>query len=80
MNPESSGSILMNEDALARLEAGLRAQREKLGRAPLHPSPGLSPTDNDRPVPMADPVPFQALSQRGPIDIPNFLGVKKASA
>jgi hypothetical protein len=44
----------MNEDALARLEAGLRAQREKLCSAPLHPSPGLSPADDDCPVPMAD--------------------------
>ena len=69
----------MNEDALARLEAALRAQREKLRSAPLQLSPGLSPADNDRPVPMADPLYFQARSERGPIDIPNFL-VQKASA
>jgi hypothetical protein len=78
MNPVSSGSILMNEDALGRLEAGLRAQREKLRSASLHPSQSLSPADNDRPVPMAEPQYFQALSQHGPIDVPNFLG-KKAS-
>ena len=57
----------MKEVALARLEAGLRAQREKLSSAPLQPSPSLSPADNDR-------------RQCGPIDIPNFLDVKKASA
>jgi hypothetical protein len=33
---------LMNEEALARLEAGLRAQREKLSGAPLQASPDSS--------------------------------------
>jgi hypothetical protein len=49
---------LMNEHALARIEAGLRAQREKLIGAPLQPSPALSLADS---------------SLREPIDIPNFL-------
>jgi hypothetical protein len=49
---------LMNEDALARLEAALREQREKLSGAPLQASPALSPADN---------------SLNEPIDIPNFL-------
>jgi hypothetical protein len=48
---------LMNEDALARLEAALREQREKLSGAPLQASPALNPADN-------------SLSE---IDIPNFL-------
>jgi hypothetical protein len=56
----------MNEDALARLEAGLRAQRERLSSAPLQASPGLSP----------------APPECGPIDLPDFLkrDVEKASA
>jgi hypothetical protein len=49
---------LMNEDAIARLEAGLRAQRQQLSNAPRQASPSLSPTD----TPPCDP-----------IDIPHFL-------
>ena len=37
--------MMMDEDALARLEAGLRAQREKLGMARQKPSPSISPMD-----------------------------------
>jgi hypothetical protein len=55
---------LMNEDALARLEAGLRAQREKLSSAP-RPSPALSPAD--------DPMCY-------PIELPDFLNAQKKSA
>ena len=68
----------MNEEALARLEAGLRAQRERLRRErmrsrPLLPSPGLGPAHNDCAVQWPEPLPLQALSERGPIDIPHFL-------
>ena len=65
MNPVT-GSILMNEEALARLEAGLRAQREKLTSGQLQPSPGISPADNDEMAGFPSP-------ERGPIDIPYFL-------
>jgi len=61
----ASGSFFMNEEALARLEAGLRAQREKLSSAPLQPSPGISPADNSE-MPSSPP-------KRDPIDIPSFL-------
>ena len=37
---------LMNENALARLEAALRAQREKLSSTPHQVAPSLSPADN----------------------------------
>jgi hypothetical protein len=58
-----SGLNLMNEDALARLEAGLRAQREKLGKgnAPLRVSSSLTPADGSFDV---------------PVDLPDFLGGK----
>jgi hypothetical protein len=69
MNPTSLGSILMNEVALSRLEAGLRAQREKLRSAPMQPSPGLSPEDNDG-TPMG---PFSPPPKCSPIDLPDFL-------
>jgi hypothetical protein len=65
MNP-ASGSILLNEDALARLEAGLRAQREALSIGRRQPSPGISPADNDG-------LPDSPSLQRDPIDLPYFL-------
>jgi hypothetical protein len=58
---------MMNEEALTRLEAGLRAQREKLARGRLQVSPGLCPADNDG-MP-----PFPSPPERDPIDIPYFL-------
>jgi hypothetical protein len=67
MNPTSSGSILMNEAALARLEAALRAQRENLRSARIQPS--LSPEENHRtPTGSLSPLP-----ECGPIDLPQFL-------
>jgi hypothetical protein len=63
MNP---GSFLMNEDALARLEAGLRAQREKLGT--VLPSPTLSPANNDPIAQMQDKPDLQPPPPRGRID------------
>jgi hypothetical protein len=75
----------MNEEALARLEAGLRAQRERLRRErmrsrPLPPSPGLSPPNNGCAVQRPELLPLQALPECGqalpecgPIDIPHFL-------
>jgi hypothetical protein len=69
MNSTSSASILMNEVALARLEAGLRAQREKLRSAQMQPSPALSPGDNDG-TPMG---PFSSPPKCSPIDLPDFL-------
>jgi hypothetical protein len=60
----------MKEDTLAWLEAGFRAQREKQRSAPLQSSPGLSPADNDRPVPKADPHPARSdrLLRNGLVD------------
>jgi hypothetical protein len=52
---------LMNEEALARLEAGLRAQREQLGKTPRRASPELIPADG-----LVD----------DPIDLPKFLDRK----
>jgi hypothetical protein len=67
----------MNEEALARLEAGLRAQRERLRRErlrsrPLLTSPGLGPANNDCAVQWPE-LHLQALPESGPIDIPHFL-------
>jgi hypothetical protein len=79
MYPISSTSNLMNEEALARLEAGLRAQREKLRNTPLQSSPGVSPADNGG----TSSARFcQEAPECGPIDLPDFLkrDVEKASA
>ena len=78
---DSATSVLMNEDALARLEAGLRAQREWLIRERLQPSPELGPADNEDAPQMPDTLCLQPPPQ-GPIDIPHFLmrDMKKASA
>ena len=57
----------MNEDALTRLEAGLRAQREKLHSSPL-PSQVLSPANNACSVQMPDlQAPPKALRSTFPI-------------
>ena len=78
MYPVSSISNLMNEAALAQLEAGLRAQREKLRSTPLQPSPGFSPADNGGTSSMQF---CQEAPACGPIDLPDFLkrDVEKAS-
>lgn len=69
----------MNEEALARLEAGLRAQRERLRSAPLQPSAGLSLAGN---AGTSDTQFFQGAPECGPIDLPDFLkrDAEKASA
>jgi hypothetical protein len=65
MDHVCSGSFLMNEDALVRLEAGLRAQRERLSKEPPQPSAGLEPA--------GVPDTLQPVRACGPIEIPNFL-------